>query len=274
MKINSNTIKQMRREIDGFLGNCLSTKKSLQKVHQGHSTEHSLEKYKSMRYSKESHFPLFHLMPIHKNQNPSTCDLKVYQDLFIYSFIIDHMPKGSKILEIGGGESRVITALCNDYEFWNLDMLEGAGHGPTNINLTNDFHLVKDNIGNFSKVIPDKYFDLVFSISVIEHFPEDDVCMENIIQDLKRVSKKGGAWAHCIDAILFDKHIWYHPFIQKLLCENKDFDIEETSQNILLDKDLWVLPKFAYYTRWYHKTHKSYKSFGHPFSINIFSQTA
>ena len=267
-----NTIKKLHRTLDGVIGRIFSPKKPLFKLDKSQTLNHNLEFYKSMPYSREDHFPFFHLMPIYRNQNASTCDLKVYQDLFIYSFIKDHMPKGANILEIGGGDSRIIKTLMNDYKFWNLDMLEGAGHGPKEINLTHNFVLVQDNIGNFSKDLSADFFDLVFSISVIEHFPEDEESLSNIIDDMKRVTKKGGYWVHCVDSIFFSDHIWIHPMIPKMVNHVDDYDIGEIKKNIQHDKSLWVLPKFAYYTRWFQKTHKSSKSFGNPFSINLILQ--
>jgi hypothetical protein len=73
---------------------------------------------------------IFTLMPIYQRQTLNSCDLKVYQDLFVYSFILENIPKGARILEVGGGESRIISCLKEDYEFWNLDKLEGQGQGP------------------------------------------------------------------------------------------------------------------------------------------------
>jgi hypothetical protein len=106
-------------------------------------------------------------MPIYATQVTSTCDLKVYQDLLIYSFIINNLTPGSRILEIGGGESRVIECLKRDYEFWNLDKLEGKGFGPKRLLNTDGFILVKDDIGNFSKKLPETYFDLVSEYCLI-----------------------------------------------------------------------------------------------------------
>ncbi len=269
MKIIRNMLKYIHREIDGLVGRFFSNKKPLHKMHRNRPINPSKEIYKSMCYSKEEHFSFFQLMPMYRNQNPSTCDLKVYQDLFVYSFIKDYLPKGSKILEIGGGESRVIKTLSNDYEFWNLDMLEGAGHGPTEIDLQGNFILVKNNIGNFSKKLQDGFFDLVFSISVIEHFPEEEEKLSQIFADMKRVTKADGYWVHCVDSILFNDHIWIHPMVQKLVNEVGDYDLKKMRENIFSDKNLWVLPKFAYYSRWFLKTQKKYKSFGYPLSINL-----
>ena len=192
----------------------------------------------------------------------------------MYSFIKDQVPKGARILEIGGGDSRVICALKNDYEFWNLDMLKGSGNGPTKINPADGFTLVKDNIGNFSTDLPDHYFDLICSISVVEHFLEDEESQIKIIQDMRRVSTNRSLWVHCIDAIMLKEHIWIHPILEKMINPFDSYDIDKINNKILNDANLWTLPKYAYCTRWRHKTHTPYKAFGYPFSINIVLQNS
>ena len=54
-------------------------------------------------------------------------------------------------------------------------------------------------IGSFDKDLPDSYFDLVFSISVVEHINEADDVLQNIVKDIDRVLKPGGYNVHCID---------------------------------------------------------------------------
>jgi ubiquinone/menaquinone biosynthesis C-methylase UbiE len=179
------------------------------------------------------------------------------------------MSKGSKILEIGGGESRVINALSNDYEFWNLDMLEGAGYGPTNIDHKENFVHIKNNIGDFSAKLPDMFFDLVFSISVIEHFSQDEEDLSRIFDDMRRVTKPNGCWVHCVDSIIHSNHIRIHPMVPKLNNEVGDYDLQQIRSKILSDNDLWGLPTYAYYSRWFLKTRKMKESLGNPFSLNL-----
>jgi hypothetical protein len=121
-------------------------------------------------YAKRSHFDEFgHLDRDLYGEKKALddCDLKVYQDLLVLSFIRDNLPQYSRILEVGGGESRLIKYLKSDYECWNLDKLEGRGLGPTSIDETG-FRLVRDYIGAFNQSLP-VLFDLVYSISVLEH---------------------------------------------------------------------------------------------------------
>ncbi len=269
-----NQIRQYHREFDGLIGRLFSNQKSLKKLGRDPFSKINPAQDDSLTYSRQDHFSKFHLMDVHQNQNPSTCDLKVYQDLFVYSYIIDNVRKGAKILEIGGGESRVIDAFKDDYEFWNLDRLEGQGHGPTSIYADSGFHLVRENIGNFSSELPEDYFDLVFSISVVEHFFEDENSLENIYADIQRILKKNAISLHCVDSLLHSDHIWFHPFIHKVTQSTDVVDLDKLSQQINADRHLWVLPKFAYYTRWFPKTKSTMKKFGQPFSVNLLWQKA
>lgn len=272
MNIFRKKIRAFHREFDGLIGNLISPQRSLKRLNHGCSEGFFQTIQVENKYSRKDHFERFRLMPIYENQNLLTCDLKVYQDLYIYNFILKNLPVGAKILEIGGGESRIISELKKDYHFWNLDKLEGEGHGPKKLYTTEGYQLVQANLGNFSDQLPEDFFDLVFSVSVIEHFPESSKALDNILKDLKRVIKDNGFSVHCIDCLIFDDHIWFHPFLVNLQEQIEEINLTEISQEIFHDENLWTLPKYAYYTRWFPKTKKPLSSFGRPFSLNLFWQ--
>jgi hypothetical protein len=160
--------------------------------------------FNEFTYSKNAHFRFFQKnnydeILFGKRIDSEYCDLKVYQDLLTFSFILQNIKPGSKVLEIGGAESRILKYFRNEFECWNLDKLEGVGNGPTKIN-SDGFRLISDYIGNFNSELPERYFDLVFSISTFEHIPmEDETVFENIRKDIDRLLKKGGLSLHCID---------------------------------------------------------------------------
>ena len=85
-------------------------------------------------YSKLSHFELFRGLAFRSydvgDPDPAICDLKVYQDYLTYCFILRNVPPGSRILDVGGGDSRVLKFLSKEYECWNADKCEGLGNGP------------------------------------------------------------------------------------------------------------------------------------------------
>lgn len=126
-------------------------------------------------------------------------NLKLTQDLCMLNFIKKNIQSGAKVLEIGGGYSRILSYLKDKIEGWNLDKCEGIGNGPLNLPDDQGYIFLPAYIGSFDKNLPDASFDLVFSISVLEHINEDDEVLQNILNDIDRVLKPGGFSVHCID---------------------------------------------------------------------------
>jgi hypothetical protein len=104
----------------------------------------TLQNFAEFTVSRRSHFKRFLCLPVHQKKFAYLSDLKVYQDLLVYTFIIQNLPQGACLLENGGGNSRIISALKSRYEFWNLDRLEREGYGPTTLEDTQGYHLVRD----------------------------------------------------------------------------------------------------------------------------------
>ncbi len=232
------------------------------------------EKFGEFTYSKRRHFDLFIQSNFDEELfgykvDPDNCDLKIYQDLLMLSFIKFNVPEGSKILDIGGGDSRILKYCRDKYECWNIDKLEGVGNGPTEIDTTG-FRLVYDYMGNFNDELPDNYFDLVFSISTLEHVPQNDPeTYENILKDINRVLKPGGYSVHCIDVILQDDYAWTNE-IMPFFFENAG-TMNKFIPLLSLDKDpdLFVMSKKYFDRSWKVTTGKTYEEFGRPVSYNF-----
>lgn len=132
--------------------------------------------------------------------NPHRHAMKNIQDAFILSRLDELREK--KILEVGGGHSRILERLAASNECWNADKMEGAGAGPTEEKDQGKILLKKVFLGDFSQEIPEGYFDVVFSISVLEHVPSEN--LESLFADAWRVLKPGGSSIHAIDVYLGD----------------------------------------------------------------------
>lgn len=223
-------------------------------------------------FSKRNHFDAFEKLPGFNAIDPDKCDLKVYQDLLVFNFIKNNIPSGAKLLEIGGGNSRVIEALKNNYECWNIDKFEGNGNGPTAITDKNGFHLVLDYIGNFNSDLPENYFDGVFSISALEHVPENEETYKNILKDIDRVLKPGGYSFHCFDVVLQRETTWTNGLLPFLFNKTKTLNDFIPFEDIPKEDDLYVMSKDSYEYYWHKYTDKSYEEFGRPLSYNIFWQ--
>lgn len=130
-------------------------------------------------------------------------DLKAVQDAFIISRLRD--VANARILEIGGGNSRVLADLSDPVrrnECWNADTFEGVGHGPTENHNRDSIRVANCFLGDFSGDLPDAYFNYVISVSVVEHVPTTD--LERFFADSARVLRPGGRLIHAIDLYVYD----------------------------------------------------------------------
>lgn len=228
--------------------------------------------FDSYTYAKRSHWTAFEGNDVELfgcSMDPGAEQLKVYQDLLVLTFIKENIPPGSRILDVGGGKSRILNHLARRYECWNIDKLEGVGNGPTEIE-DPPYRLVRDYMGNFSSELRNNYFDLVFSISALEHVPQHDSGLfDRIIHDINRVLKPGGLSLHLFDIIIRPNGFWTNKFTQHI------FDTVETINKHVLpevlrqDPDLYVMGETAYDRTWFHTTRKPYAEHGMPSSLNI-----
>ena len=235
--------------------------------------EINLYNIRDFTYSKLSHLQLLNKKYSEtlygKHIDITNCDLKVYQDLLVVSFINNNMTKNSKILEVGGGNSRVLNYFKKIHECWNVDKFEGDGNGPVGVQKT-DYKTVIDYIGSFNEEIPDNYFDLVFSISVLEHVDQNDTNeWKNILADINRVLKRGGVSFHCIDILMNKKGNWTHKILPYIFKEQKTINKFVSLEHADNDPDLYVMSQTCYDNTWIHTTKRTYEEFGRPASYNI-----
>jgi len=225
-------------------------------------------------YSRLSHFDLFRGLPFKSynvdDPDPAICDLKVYQDYLTYCFISRNVPKGSRILEVGGGDSRILKFFAQDYECWNADKCEGLGNGPIKFTSPN-YRIVYDYVGSFNPELPDGYFDFVFSISALEHTPEDQAIRVNVLKDINRVLKPGCPSLHCFDAILRPAgKSWVNGLVPYLYANAPVQTRFTPLSEIDADPDTYAMSRAAYEANWQPITKDSYENFGRAFSINVF----
>src|SRR3546814_8949796 len=94
--------------------------------------------------------------------------------------------RNARVLEIGGGVSRVLPAMDESNERWNLDEFLGDGNGVLEIPEMPGINLLRKTIGSFAPALQAGYFDLAFSISVLEHISSEEPTSE--LQSLMRIS--------------------------------------------------------------------------------------
>lgn len=225
-------------------------------------------------YSRCSHFDLFRAQHLDialfdRRVDPEDADLKVYQDLLVFAFIMANLPPGSRMLDVGGGESRILEYFKREYECWNIDKLEGVGNGPTELE-AKGIKLVRDYMGNFNPELPDGYFDLVFSISTLEHVPQDDPRLfESILADINRVLRPGGYSLHCLDVVWGPGRVWTNPILHHLYKYARPVTPFVPFEAMTGDPDLYVMSEAYFGKTWQKTTGKTYQEFGKPLSYNI-----
>ena len=137
------------------------------------------------------------------DQPPYDWSLKEYGMLFVWDQISRNNCK--KVLEIGPGfNTKFPENLQVDVEYSFID----KPNSEAGI-IQNEERWIKANekrkgakfyngfIGDFLSAIPENYFDCVFSVSVVEHFPDD--AFPNVNADIFRVLKLGGLSVHSVD---------------------------------------------------------------------------
>lgn len=197
-------------------------------------------------------------------------------DLTIYNYIIQNVEPGSKLLEIGGGNSRLLPLLKDKYECWNLDKFEGAGNGPVKIEeAQSGTKIVKAFIGEFSDELRNNYFDFIFSNSVLEHLPKkDNQLYKNIYFDIYRLLNSKGRCLHCIDVFFVQGNKYrYHPvidFYSKRFFKGPGFNMLLNHYNIKKGGDsVFFMSEEIYNKRWKRSTKRTYDEMGHPTSVQI-----
>lgn len=199
-------------------------------------------------------------------------DLKIYQDLLAYAFITHNVPSGACILDIGGGNSRILSHFAGSHECWNIDKLEGVGNGPQEIK-TDVCRLVCDYMGNFNPELPDNYFDFVFSISALEHVPDDVGWCDKVIRDINRVMKLGAYSLHMLDCLLVSNaRYWFNPILKVMFDSCSPRNAFIPLDNLFGNPSIWYMSRERYEQAWRPKIGKPYEEFGRPVSYNVLWQ--
>ncbi|MDR3362816.1 MAG: methyltransferase domain-containing protein [Desulfovibrio sp.] len=230
--------------------------------------------FNEFTYARESHIKLladtYLIAADGRPFDPEYCDLKAIQDGLCCAFIDQMITGGSRILEVGGGNSRILPVFCRDHECWNIDKFEGNGNGPTNLPEV-EYKIVRDYMGNGNAGLPDAYFDLVFSISALEHVPYQEEVYADIMRDIDRVLKPGGFSIHFLDIVQkADGQLWMHPFTEYMFDHVKTFNYFIKLDEFPHMRDIYWMNEKSYTDIWEKTTRARYADFGRPSSIAVF----
>jgi FkbM family methyltransferase len=134
-------------------------------------------------------------------QGKLSFQLKTIQDLWVYSVIKDE--QGKSIAEIGGGESRILPRLALNNDCYNIEKFEGEYNGPNAEICIHGVKNIKTFVGEFSSELEENSFDILFSVSVVEHVTDDKFA--DFFNDCIRILKPGGYMVHAIDMYIPDE---------------------------------------------------------------------
>ncbi len=133
--------------------------------------------------------------------------LKSMQDLAVYLHL--RHATGKHIAEIGAGHSRLLPALAKTNTCVAVEKFEGKGGGPTTESPIPNVRTVSAYLGEKSPLLVAESFDIVFSISVVEHVGTTEE-LAAFHEDQLRILKPGGMFMHAIDLYLEDEPSPYH----------------------------------------------------------------
>jgi SAM-dependent methyltransferase len=131
-------------------------------------------------------------------------DMKDLQRCWMVKAILGNVARGSRILEIGAGEPLVAGMLSRlGYDVTVVDDYEGGGNGPREFSRFKaaypDLRFVRELFPPSEPLGAD--FDAVFSISVLEHVPAEQV--GSVVEAGQAlVAEQGGCSIHAVDHVL------------------------------------------------------------------------
>ena len=131
-------------------------------------------------------------------------DMKDLQRCWTIKAILGNVERGARILEIGAGEPLVAGMLSRlGYDVTVVDDYMGGGNGPREFKRFQtaypDVHFIRELFPPSEPLGND--FSAVFSISVLEHVPLDQVA--NVVETGHRlVAERGGCSIHAVDHVL------------------------------------------------------------------------
>jgi SAM-dependent methyltransferase len=144
--------------------------------------------------------------------------LKSIQDAIAFEYL--YQLSDQRIAEVGGGNSRILPVLSKNNICYNIDEFQGAGGGPQQEIVLEGVKNVPTFLGKFSTLLPNNYFDYVFSVSVVEHVPTET--LGDFFEDIHRILKPNGKMIHLIDVYLEDSLIVNQNFLGNRLAKYQD----------------------------------------------------
>ena len=132
-------------------------------------------------------------------------DLKNVQRPWAVKAVLASRRPPARVLEIGGGEP-VVSGFLSElgYDVTLIDPYDGFGNGPTDYERYTELFphvkLVRDYFSRDMANFAPASFDVIFSVSVLEHIPPDP--LRSCFAAIKEALRPGGLSIHCFDFVL------------------------------------------------------------------------
>jgi glycosyltransferase involved in cell wall biosynthesis len=140
-------------------------------------------------------------------------DLKDLQRPWMVKSILQMIPRGAKLLEIGGGEPLASSFLqkCG-FDVTVIDPYDGTGNGPQDYKKYKrdypDLKLIKSFFTQDTPSLIPKSYECIFSISVLEHVQHLE--LPDTFSGIKNYLKPGGCSIHCVDLVAAGRMAEWH----------------------------------------------------------------
>ena len=130
---------------------------------------------------------------------PPVWHLKSIQDAVAFDLIGD--ATGKRIVDIGGGDSRLLPWLSKQNDCVLADPLDGSGGGPKRLPETPSYEVVREAVGPNQDLLRHiEPFDIAFSVSVVEHVPTEE--LDGFFDACRLIIRPAGRMIHLIDCYL------------------------------------------------------------------------
>lgn len=199
--------------------------------------------------------------------------VKYYERIFLNRYLSLITRPEFSVAEIGAGKNLSIISALNVSSIHVIDPLDGkVGGGPGRLSDDDDFVgriiLHKCYVGGEgSECLSSDSFDIVFSMSVLEHIgqkesgysctftssppAEQEALRDAFCKDLYRIIKPGGYSVHLIDHAV--RNITYYNNFKKagfvFSVENSDIEINQKYSNSILDQKNAIRQKIRWRTK-------------------------
>lgn len=199
-----------------------------------------------------------------KNIDTGNCDIKVYQNFLIHSFIKNNISAGAEILELGNFASPVLQYAEKNFDCSIMRLNENDSISDNSAILKSDDYL--DN-----QELKDSSFDLIFSVSGFNQENSGDIKgYERKLENINKLLKPGGNVILTFILLYQDPLIWKPEILEYIFRNQTTLNEFVPMMKVLTDEDLFTMPEKYYSQSWEKHTGKRYSKFGKPLSYNVF----